>query len=79
MKKLDLTGQRFGRWTVLKKGESKNQNSYWLCQCDCGRVVSVMGCSLRNGRSTKCRSCASRGHQPPSSANRRLLECDGAV
>lgn len=79
MKELDLTGQRFGRWTVLKRDESKNRNVYWLCQCDCGRVVSVNGSSLRNGGSTKCRSCASRGHRTPSLGNRRLLECDGAV
>ena len=79
MRKLDLTGQRFGRWTVLKKDESKNRNVYWLCQCDCGRVASVTGSSLRYGRSTKCRSCGSRGHLTRNLVNSRLLECDGAV
>ena len=33
----DLTGQRFGYLTIIKKaGKSKNNKTLWLCKCDCG-------------------------------------------
>ena len=50
----DLTGKKFGRWTVLSREPSKNGASMWLCRCDCGteRVVDAHG--LRRGTSTSC-------------------------
>lgn len=52
---LDITGQKFGRWTVLKMLENrKNTRIMWLCQCDCGTIRSVYGCHLRNGSSLSC-------------------------
>lgn len=30
-KLLDLTGQHFGRWTVLKRDFSKKGTAYWIC------------------------------------------------
>lgn len=53
-KLIDLTGQRFGRWTVLNKAPSKNRMVYWNCQCDCGTIKTVKGASLRNGESQSC-------------------------
>ena len=50
----DLTGQRFGRWTVLNKAPSRNKAVYWLCQCDCGTIKEVKGASLTSGRSSSC-------------------------
>lgn len=58
---IDLTGQRFGRWTVLRLGAVKRYASgkgtvpFWLCRCDCGTEKEVSGCSLRNGNSVSCR------------------------
>ena len=49
-KKIDLTGQKFGHWTVLKY----DKNSKWICQCDCGTIKSVNTISLRKGTSTSC-------------------------
>ena len=47
-KKIDLTGQRFGRLTVLRKAVSrKGKQIRWLCQCDCGKLSIVGGSSLR--------------------------------
>lgn len=52
---VDLTGKRFGRWTVLAYAESKKYGSvYWLCHCDCGTIKEVHGVWLRNGRSKSC-------------------------
>lgn len=53
-KLIDLTGQRFGRWTVLQKAESRNKHVYWLCKCDCGTIKEVKGASLREGKSQSC-------------------------
>lgn len=50
----DLTGQRFGRLTVIKRVPSKNNNARWLCQCDCGNVTEVLGTTLRRGESKSC-------------------------
>lgn len=60
----DLTGQGFGKWTVLKRDVTKTTtNVYWWCCCQCGTEKSVMGMSLKNGRSTQCRLCWERGHK----------------
>lgn len=55
----DLTGQRFGRLVVLKQDNNYvspngNTNTKWLCQCDCGNIVSVMQPNLRNGDTQSC-------------------------
>ena len=54
MRRIDLTGQMFGRWTVLQYDRTKNGEAYWLCKCTCGTVRSVNGYHLRSGRSTSC-------------------------
>lgn len=53
----DLSGQRFGRWTVLHKTESRstyNSGACWLCRCDCGTERAVDSKHLRDGRSASC-------------------------
>lgn len=32
----DLTGQKFGRLTVLERSENQGRYVRWLCQCECG-------------------------------------------
>ena len=56
MRKLDLTGQRFGRLVVIKEaGRSSDGRVRWLCKCDCGNYTSTPSTkTLRNGT---CRSC----------------------
>lgn len=55
---IDLTGQRFGRWTVIKRAEiekkSPKDDVKWLCVCDCGTQKIVKGASLKAGLSTSC-------------------------
>ena len=57
-KLIDLTGQRFGRLTVLGRTEvppnRETQAAWWLCDCDCGTKTSVAGDALRSGRSQSC-------------------------
>lgn len=52
--KYDLTGQRFGKWIVIKyAGHSK-----WLCRCDCGTEQEVQTGGLRFGSTRMCGKCA---------------------
>ena len=52
---IDLTGQRFGRLTVLRKAVSrKGKQIRWLCQCDCGKISIVEGSSLRRKFTKSC-------------------------
>lgn len=48
----DLTGQRFGRLTVLEyAGLSKFGTAQWLCRCDCGGSHVAV---IRKGREPGC-------------------------
>lgn len=51
----DLTGQHFGRWTVLGKAEHQvGKHPVWECQCECGAIRAVAHSSLVNGQSQSC-------------------------
>ena len=54
MKLVDLTGKKYGRWTVLGKSEAVSSNTRWHCQCECGTISEIVGGSLKNGISTSC-------------------------
>jgi hypothetical protein len=55
---VDLTGQKFGRLTVIKRAENnKWRDSQWLCKCDCNGENSekiITGRSLKNGYTQSC-------------------------
>ena len=54
----DLTGQKFGKWTVVEKDNEHSKQSgitYWFCDCDCGtKHVSVSACTLVKGSTLSC-------------------------
>lgn len=54
MLKLNLTGQRFGKFLVTEEGPRKNGRTTWVCQCDCGAIRTVGVGPLRSGKSTSC-------------------------
>jgi hypothetical protein len=39
MGRVDLTGVRFGRWTVIVFALNTPKGAIWLCRCDCGESV----------------------------------------
>lgn len=54
-KKIDLTGKRYGKLVVIKEdGKDKYNKIMWLCKCDCGNTVRVLGNSLRLGNTKSC-------------------------
>jgi hypothetical protein len=57
--RVDLTGQTFGRWTVIEPAPafrdiSGRSQTRWLCRCECGMERSVATGNLRNGLTTSC-------------------------
>ena len=53
-KKLDLTGQRFGKLTVLRPAENIGNRTAWVCRCDCGQEIVARTTHLRAGRIKTC-------------------------
>lgn len=57
-KLIDLTGQQFGRLTVISRAEKpKNATStsaFWLCRCECGNEKIISGNVLRQGKAKSC-------------------------
>lgn len=54
---IDLTGQNFGYWHVIKRVENRTKSGHtrWLCKCTaCGKEKEVDGGHLRAGRTTNC-------------------------
>lgn len=54
----DITGQKFGRLTAIKRIEApahlKHRCVFWLCKCDCGNYVEVASHSLTSGDTKSC-------------------------
>ena len=58
---LDLSGQRFGKLTVIRRVPG----GAWMCKCDCDRICHPSTNNLRTGNSTSCgclREAAIRTH-----------------
>jgi predicted SprT family Zn-dependent metalloprotease len=56
----DVTGQRFGRWTAVRRVANRFGRAAWLCRCDCGTEREQAATDLRAGKTKACRSCAGR-------------------
>lgn len=58
----DLTRQKFGRLTVLKKTDERRGGAVvWKCQCDCGNICYVSCDCLTMGHTQSC-GCLQREH-----------------
>lgn len=51
---IDLTGQRFGRLTVICRADIKSKEIKWICKCDCGNEHITKGIYLRTGETKSC-------------------------
>lgn len=75
MAKRDLTGQKFGRLTVLYElPERKNGKIQWRCRCDCGNEKDVLSTSLTSGHTQSC-GCLQK--EKTSAANKRNIDLVG--
>lgn len=52
----DLTGQKFGKLTVLYKTDKRTsqRSIYWHCKCDCGNECDVPNSRLTNKNTQSC-------------------------
>ena len=50
----DLTGQKFGRLTVIKRVENRSNGVCWLCECECGNTKIVRGNDFKSGNTFSC-------------------------
>lgn len=57
---INETGNVYGEWTVLYRAPNRSKNIMWHVRCSCGFEKDVQSGNLRNGKSTKCRKCASK-------------------
>ena len=72
-RKIDLTGQVFGKLTVLEEAQERNKSGSvcWICQCECGNIVIVSGDNLRRNHTKSC------GCQRKESAQARVVDLTG--
>ena len=50
----DLTGQRFGRLTVLGEPRVGERGTIWKCFCDCGEICFKVSADLVHGNVQSC-------------------------
>lgn len=52
--KRDLSGLRFGRLVVRGFSPDATRDTRWVCACDCGSVVTVIGQAMIRGLTRSC-------------------------
>lgn len=54
--RIDLTGQKFGKLTVLRYDHTEKPKgiAFYRCRCDCGNTVIVASGHLRSGHTQSC-------------------------
>jgi hypothetical protein len=56
----NIAGLHFGKWTAISFSQKKRGHIYWLCKCECGRLLDVRKDHLVNGRTFSCNHCKSK-------------------
>ena len=64
----DLTGQKFGKLTVVNRAENHvsnngNKRVVWHCKCECGNEVDVMALNLTRNHTISCGCARSDGRK----------------
>ncbi len=54
---IDLTGQKFGRLTVIERRPNRGKSTMWRCACSCGSEKIVASGHLHSGHTKSC-GCA---------------------
>lgn len=63
MTKEDLTGQQFGKWTVIKQlSVDKNHRVWWKVVCECGTESKKRGDHLKSPTIGGCHHCRYNNH-----------------
>lgn len=64
----DLTGQKFGNLTAIKRVEDKvypsgEHSVMWLCECECGNTKIISRAALINGKTKSCGCLKGESHK----------------
>lgn len=61
----DMIGEKFGRLTVTERynGDKPYDGSFWICECECGNVITTSGKRLRSGQTQSCGCISSKGEE----------------
>lgn len=54
MGRVDYSGKRFGRLTVIEMASLEGGQTMWLCRCDCGNTSIVRRSNLQSGNTKSC-------------------------
>lgn len=57
-KRIDISGQRFGKLIAVSRCNTGSRHTKWTCRCDCGATTDVRLDCLRSGASKSC-GCSS--------------------
>lgn len=52
--KAQMIGKKFGRLTPIEDLGTKRVHTLYLCRCECGNEIEVLGYSLRSGNTKSC-------------------------
>jgi hypothetical protein len=63
-RRIEITGLRFSRLTVVEFSHVKGTNAYWRCPCDCGREKVTSFHRLKTGEKKAC-GCLHKKPTPP--------------
>lgn len=59
----DLTNKQFGALKAVRPdGKNKNNQYFWVSQCECGREHRCLGTSLLRGDTVRCKQCTKNWH-----------------
>ena len=55
----EMLNKKFGKLTVKSRSERKSKDGelYWICECDCGEIIEVLGHSLKRKDGNQTVSC----------------------
>ena len=63
LRKIDLTGQIFGKWTVLEEiKDTVDHRRWWKCRCECGVEKNVRENALKRNNTRSCKRCSKKIH-----------------
>lgn len=70
----DLTGQKFGRLTVVERdwGVASKKGAFWKCLCSCGNQKTVSGAALKSGATQSCGCLNKDINSQPKQINRMI-------
>ena len=63
---IDETGNRYGKLVVLGRDEQlsiEKHRAQWICQCDCGNIITVSSKCLREDKTKSCGCLISIGEE----------------